>query len=501
MKVGFDKELYFNKQIKNILKRTELFSEKLYIEFGGKLLDDNHASRVLPGFDPDLKIKILETLKDKTEIIFCINSNHIEQSKIRADYNLTYDKDMLRQINAIRQRGIKVSAIVITLFTGQEYALTFKKKLENMGEKVYLHYPTKGYPNDVETIVSEQGYGKNDYIKTSMPIIVVTAPGPGSGKLATCLSQMYHESQMGINSGYAKYETFPIWNVPLKSPINLAYEAATLDLNDINTLDPYHYQAYGKVAVNYNRDIDLFPVIRAILEKITKKPDIYKSPTDMGVNMAGYAISDLKLCEDASRQEIIRRFYDAACQHKQGVLKDSALLKIQTLVNELKLKPHEDRLVAKVCMQVKNSTGFDNITLELPDGKLVTGKNKGLLTPSAAVVLNSVKEIANINDEIKLIPKNIIDPILQLYDTTLKDANSNKLTLHDALVALSLSVGFSDTSKKALEQLGKLRGCQAHASYILSESSVISLKKLGIQITMEPQFKNGYKLENNKINT
>ncbi len=486
MKKGFDSKKYLELQTENILKRIDKFGGKLYIEFGGKLFDDLHASRVLPGFEPDAKVKMLKKLKDKCEIIFVISANDIERNKIRADYSITYDMDVLRQIDCLREAGLKVSGIVITLFNDQPMAKTFANKLIRRNEKVYFHKFTKGYPTDVNTIVSDEGYGANPYIETTSPLVVITAPGPGSGKMATCLSQLYHEYKRGVKAGYAKFETFPVWNLPLNHPVNIAYEAATADLKDVNMIDSFHLNAYNKTAVNYNRDLEVFPVVRNILQKITGNDKFYQSPTDMGVNMVGFAIYDDEAVKEASKAEIIRRYYKALCEYKKGTTGIDTVSRIEYLMSELNLSPL-DRKVVGIAKQKQKETGSPVVAIELNNGKIITGRTKDLMTASAACVLNAIKYLAKLDDEIQLIPAHMLEPVLQFKKEKLKIKNG-QLSLKDVLMLLSVSTTVNPTATLALKQLDKLHSCEAHSSSILNNSDQNTLSSLGINITMEPKF-------------
>lgn len=486
-KTCFDNELYLKLQSENILKRIETFHNKLYLEFGGKLFDDYHAARVLPGFDPNIKTKLLVKLKDQAEIIFCISANDIEKNKIRADLGLSYDNEVLRLIDNLRAIGLYVSAIVITLFKGQPSASKFARKLELRGERVYFHNYTKGYPSDVETIVSDEGYGANTYIETSRPLIVVTAPGPSSGKLATCLSQLYHEFKRGIRSGYAKFETFPVWNLNLKHPVNIAYEAATADLKDVNQIDPYHFNAYGTLTVNYNRDIEVYPVLHNILKKITGS-DIYKSPTDMGVNMVASAITNDALVQEAAKKEVLRRYFRAQCDYKRGQGSLDTIERIEYLMAELGIMP-DTMPVVKVSKQTSKNSGFPCVALELPTGEIVTGKTKNVISASGAVILNALRTLAGLGDDFDVITDNILMPIINLR-TNYLHAKSSVLTLDDVLVALAISSSSNPKAKRCLEELEKLKCCEAHCTYMLSSSEEQTLRKLHINVTCEPQFLN-----------
>ena len=483
--ICFDNELYLKLQSENINKRIKKFNNKLYLEFGGKIFDDLHASRVLPGFDPNIKIKLLQKMKNKTEIVFCVSANDIEKNKIRADLGLNYADEVLRLVDNLRTLGLYVSAFVITLFKGQTSAMKFQQKLEQRGEKVYIHRYTKGYPNDVETIVSEEGYGKNPYIETTRPLVVVTAPGPSSGKLATCLSQLYHEYKKGVKAGYAKFETFPVWNLPLKHPVNIAYEAATADLQDVNQIDPFHFNAYGKLAINYNRDIAVFPILQNILHKITNK-DIYKSPTDMGVNMIADAIIDDKLAQISAKKEILRRYYRAECDFKRGLATFDTLERNKSLVSEVNIT--DDLLkVISVSRDTAKDSGYPTVALELNDGEIVTGKSKKIITASGAVVLNALRTLADLGDDFDVITDDILLPIVE-YRTNILKSHSTLLTIDDILVALSICSAKNPKAKKAIEELPNLKNCEAHCTYILPSSEENTLKKLGINITCDPVF-------------
>lgn len=486
-KMGFDNEIYLKKQTENILKRIKMFDNKLYLEFGGKLFDDLHASRVLPGFDPNIKTKLLLKLKDKAEIVFCISSNDIERNRIRADLGLSYDDEVLRLIDNLRSLGLYVSAIVLTLYKGQPSATKFANKLERRGERVYFHHYTKGYPNDVETIVSDEGYGANQYIETTRPLVIVTAPGASSGKLATCLSQIYHEFKRGTKAGYAKFETFPVWNLSLKHPVNIAYEAATADLKDVNQIDPYHFNAYGKLTVNFNRDIEVFPVLSNILRKITNS-DVYKSPTDMGVNMVASAITDDELVKEAAKKEIVRRYFRAECDYKKGQGSLDTVERLQYLMSELDLNANYLEVVT-ASKKASKASGYPCIALELPNGKIVTGKTKNIVSASGAVILNALRTLARQGDDFDVISDDILLPIVKLR-TEYLNSKSSVLTLDDVLVALSISSATNEKAKKAISKLSSLEGCEAHCTYMLSHAEESTLKKLGINITCEPQFLN-----------
>lgn len=484
MKIGFNNEDYVTKQKAEIIRRIEKF-EKLYLEFGGKLFDDCHAARVLPGFDVNAKVKLLETLKDKAEIIIAISSGDLARNKIRADFGIGYDADVMRLIDNLRALDIYVSSIVITQYEGQAAADVFKTKMERRGEKVYVHTKTNGYPTNIDLIISDEGYGKNPFIETTRPLVVVTAPGPGSGKLATCLGQLYHEYKRGHKAGYAKFETFPIWNLPLKHPVNVAYEAATADLKDVNMLDHFHLEKYGIKTVNYNRDIEVFPIVRSILERITGNC-VYSSPTDMGVNMAGYAISDDAVVCYAAKQEVIRRYYKACTDYIQGNGDIGAKEKIELLMGDLGINP-DDRAVAVQSRIKSELCDCPVVAIELPDGTIVTGKRSNLLSASSACILNAIKTLAGIDDNIDLISPVTIEPILKMKRETLKE-KYNPLTLEEMLIALSIGAVTSPMAENALSKLPLLEYCEAHCTCILPHNDEINLKKLGLNITSDPIF-------------
>lgn len=485
MKIGFDNDKYLRMQSEHIRERISKFGDKLYLEFGGKLFDDYHASRVLPGFQPDSKLRMLLQLADQAEIVIAISAADIEKNKIRGDLGITYDVDVLRLIQAFRDAGLYVGSVVITRYTNA--ADQFKSKLEAMGIKVYRHYSIDGYPANVPLIVSEEGYGKNEYIETTRPLVIVTAPGPGSGKMATCLSQLYHENRRGVKAGYAKFETFPIWNLPLNHPVNLAYEAATADLNDVNMIDPFHLEAYGKTTVNYNRDVEIFPVLSAMFEGIYGSCP-YKSPTDMGVNMAGNCIVDDEVCREAGRQEIIRRWYTTMDRLVKGESRKSEVTKIEFLMKQASVTT-ANRPVVHAALLKAEVTGAPAAAIELPDGRIVTGKTSELLGASAAVLLNAVKTLGDIPDEIKLISPTVIEPVQALKINYLGSKNP-RLHTDEILIALSMNAASDPNAAKALEQLKKLRGCQAHTSVMLSEVDIRILNKLGLQLTSEPRYEN-----------
>lgn len=494
MKIGFDHEKYLEEQSKYILERVNNY-DKLYLEFGGKLLFDMHASRVLPGFDENAKIKLLHKLRDKAEIIICVYAGDIERNKIRGDFGITYDMDVLRLIDDLRSWDLEVNSIVITRYSGQPATNIFINKLERRGIKVYKHSAIKGYPADVEAIVSDEGYGSNPYIETTKPIVVVTAPGPGSGKLATCLNQLYHENKRGNVVGYSKFETFPVWNVPLKHPLNIAYEAATVDLKDVNMIDSFHYDAYGEVAVNYNRDIEMFPVIKRIIEKITGKESIYKSPTDMGVNRVGFGITDDEVVKEASIQEIIRRYFKTSVEYKKGYVDSEVFNTINIIMESLNLKPEDRNCVlpareysARLRDESNNKNNvYPVVALELKDGTIITGRASELLDASAAVLLNAVKHLANILDEIHLISPVILEPIKNLKSKTLGNVRTS-LNSEEVLIALSICAATNPTAQVALNKIGQLKGCQLHSTTILSTGDEQVFRKLGVDVTCDPEF-------------
>lgn len=483
-KIGFNNEMYITEQSARIRQRVERF-DKLYLEFGGKLFDDYHAARVLPGFDLNGKVKLLAELKDQAEIVLCISAGAIETNKIRADIGITYDMDVLRLIDALRKMDLFIGSVLITQYQGQNAADVFRKKLEMRGERVYVHTLTKGYPSDVDVIVSEEGYGANSYIETTRPLVVVTAPGPGSGKLATCLSQLYHEQKHGVKVGYAKYETFPVWDLPLQHPVNVAYEAATADLKDVNMIDPFHLEAYGETAINYNRDVEVFPVVRAILKRITGE-DIYKSPTDMGVNMIGRCITDDEVAKEAGRQEIIRRWYKTRVEHARGKADQEAIQRIEFLMSSLDLRPQDRRTVAPALARAE-ATGRETVALEVPSGQIVTGKSSELMNSTASVVLNSIKALAGIADEIMLISPIVLEPIIRLKKEML-GSRYPVLKLEEVLLALSISAATNPTAEHAMRHLPGLQGCDAHCSNIITGDDEDTFLKLGIRFTCEPQF-------------
>ncbi len=484
--IGFDNDKYLRMQSEHIMERISNFGGKLYLEFGGKLFDDYHASRVLPGFLPDSKLKMLLQLKDRVEVVITINSADIEKNKLRGDLGITYDLDVIRLIDCFRNIGIYVSSVVMTQFNGQPSCEAFQRRLNSLGVKVYRHYTIEGYPSDVAKIVSDEGYGKNEYIETTKELVVITAPGPGSGKMATCLSQLYHEYKRGTKAGYAKFETFPIWNLPLSHPVNLAYEAATADLNDVNMIDPFHLEAYGETTVNYNRDVEIFPVLKAMFEKIIGECP-YKSPTDMGVNMAGNCIIDDEITKAASRQEILRRYYSALCDQKKGISDEDVILKLELLMKKAEVTTY-DRSVIAPALQKAALTGAPAAAMELPDGRIVTGKTSDLLGASSALLFNALKALAGISDETQLMSPVVLEPIQHLKVDHLGNRNP-RLHTDEALVALSICAATDPNAELALDQLGKLRGCEVHSSVILSSVDEKIFKRLGINLTCEPAFK------------
>lgn len=495
MKIGFDNKKYLKEQTNAILERVQKFDNKLYLEFGGKIIYDYHASRVLPGFHPNVKMELLQQLKDRADIILCIYSGDIERRKVRADFGITYDADAMKLIDDLRDWGIEVTAVVITRYENQPAATIFKNKLERRSIKVYTHKFTKGYPTDVDTIVSDEGYGANTYIETTKPLVIVTGPGPGSGKLATCLTQMYHEYKQGIKAGYAKFETFPIWNIPLKHPVNIAYEAATADFKDFNLIDPFHLDFYGKTAVNYNRDVEVFPVLKRILEKIAGGTSMYQSPTDMGVNRAGFGIIDDKATQYASIQEIIRRFLRYKCEYALGFVDKDTVDRAELIMNEVKAKPEERSTVipARKAAEEAEKQGkghqgiFCGSALELKDGTIITGKNSSQVHSASSLILNAIKELAGIPDEIHLLSPMVIESIFNLEKNILNE-RSVSLDMEETLIALSISATTNPTSQVAMEKLKELRGCEAHMTHIPTPGDEAGLRRLGINLTSDPNF-------------
>jgi uncharacterized protein (UPF0371 family) len=496
---GFDNEKYIKEQTTEILKRVDRFNNKLYLEFGGKLFYDYHAARVLPGYDPNVKMRLLRELKDKADVILCIYAGDIERKKIRADFGITYDADALKLIDDLRTWGINVLGVVITRFDEQPAAIIFKNKLERRNITVYTHRFTKGYPTNVEMIVSDEGYGANDFIETKKPLVIVTGPGPGSGKMATCLSQLYHDYKRGTKSGYAKFETFPIWNIPLKHPVNVAYEAATADIRDFNLIDPFHLDAYGEKSVNYNRDVEVFPVLRRILEKIIGEPSFYKSPTDMGVNRAGFAIVDDEVAQKAAKMEIIRRYFRYRCEYAMGFSDKETVQRVELFIKDFNLLPEERAVVtpAREAAGVAPSGARDyergnegifcGAALELKDGTIITGSNSSLMHASTSMVIHAIKHLAEIPDKIKLLPPHITDSVKNLK-TEILDEKSVSLDLEEALIAISISATNNPAAQLALEKLRELRDCEAHMTHIPTPGDEAGLRRLGINLTTDPNF-------------
>ncbi|MCF0217189.1 MAG: DUF1846 domain-containing protein [Fibrobacteraceae bacterium] len=484
-KAGFDNNAYLRTQSEKIQERIAKFGGKLYLEFGGKLFDDHHASRVLPGFEPDSKIRMLEKLKDKAEVVIAINAGDIEKNKVRGDLGITYDMDVLRLIDAFRGYGLYVSSVVLTRFQGQASALAYQKKLEGLGLRVYRHYPIEGYPGNIPLIVSDDGYGRNEYVETTRELVVVTAPGPGSGKMAVCLSQLYHENKRGVNAGYAKFETFPIWNIPLKHPVNLAYEAATADLNDVNMIDPFHLEAYGKTTINYNRDVEIFPVLNAIFQRIMGESP-YKSPTDMGVNMAGNCIIDDDAVCDAARQEIVRRYFNTKCQVRKGNADADQVYKIELLMEQAHVNTTA-RPVVEAALKKAEETDGPAVAIELTDGAIITGKTTSLLGASSVMLLNALKHLAGIPDEVRLLSPMVIEPIQNLKTKHLGH-NNPRLHTDEVLIALSVCALTDYNAKIAMEKLNELKHCEVHSTVILSQVDVGVFRRLGVNLTTEPNY-------------
>ncbi len=484
MKIGFDNEKYLQMQSAHIRERITKFNNKLYLEFGGKLFDDYHASRVLPGFEPDSKLKMLLQLKDQAEIVIVISAESIEQNKMRGDLGITYDEDVLRLIKVFEEMDLYVGSVVITKYAGQAAADKFRQRLTNLNITSYLHYPIEGYPGNIAHIVSDDGYGRNEYIETTKPLVVVTAPGPGSGKMATCLSQLYHENKRGLKAGYAKFETFPIWNLPLKHPVNVAYEAATADLNDVNMIDPFHLEAYGITTVNYNRDVEIFPVLNAMFTQIMGESP-YKSPTDMGVNMVGNCIFDDEACKEASLQEIIRRYYNGLCDFKKGIGSKETVYKLELLMRQAGIGT-EDRKVVSIATEKSEATNGPAVAIELDDGRIATGKTSALLGASAAALLNALKTLADIDHDYHLVAPEAIEPIQTLKIDYLGSRNP-RLHTDEILIALSISAANDPKARLALEQLPKLKGCEVHSTVMLSSVDERVFKKLGTHLTCSPQ--------------
>ncbi len=494
-KTGFDNEKYLQQQTEEILRRTEMFGNKLYLEFGGKLMFDYHAARVLPGYDPNVKIRLLQKLRDKAEIVLCIFAGDIERKKIRADFGISYDADALKTIDDLREAGLFIRAVVITRYDGQPAAKQFKSKLERRGVEVYCHQSTRGYPTDIGTIVSEEGYGANPYIVTERPIVVVTGPGPGSGKLATCLTNLYHDRHHGRLAGYAKFETFPVWNMPLKHPANVAYEAATADLQDVNMIDPFHLEAHGKTAVNYNRDIAAFPLVRAIWERITQAPCPYKSPTDMGVNRVAFGIVDDLTVRDAALQEVIRRYFRHACEYALGMTERETVTRIEMLMQELRIAPI-DRLVVKPARTAAEECAASGkgdhgiccgAALELTDGRIVVGKNSTLMHAASAMVLNAVKLMAGIPDAIHLLSPDVVKAIVRMKRDVLIGKHAS-LNLDETLIALAISSASNPAAQAALDHLPELRDCEVHLTHIVSAGDEVGLRRLGLRHTCDAHF-------------
>jgi uncharacterized protein (UPF0371 family) len=484
-KTGFDNEKYLKTQSEHIRERIAQFGDKLYLEFGGKLFDDFHASRVLPGFKPDSKLQMLLQLKDEAEIVIVINAGDIEKNKVRGDLGITYDVDVIRLFNVFTKIGLYVSSVVLTRYEESPAVAAFQSRLESMGVKVYHHYSIKGYPSNINHIISAEGYGKNDFIETSRRLVVITAPGPGSGKMATCLSQLYHEHERGVNAGYAKFETFPIWNLPLRHPVNIAYEAATADLNDVNMIDPFHLEAYGKTTVNYNRDVEIFPVLNAMFEKILGESP-YKSPTDMGVNMAGNCIVDDEVVSKAAKDEIIRRYYVGMCDYRKGLISEDELMKLELLMKQANVTT-EDRKVVGAALAREKETGAPAAAMELPDGTILTGKTSNLLGAVSALLLNALKYFGEIPDDVLLMSPHVIEPIQNLKVQHLGN-NNPRIHTDETLLALSICANTDENAKKAMDQISKLRGCEVHSTVILSPVDERIFKRLGINLTCEPKY-------------
>ena len=484
-KIGFDNDKYLEMQSSRIRERIAHFGGKLYLEFGGKLYDDYHASRVLPGFKPDSKLQMLRGLKEDAEIVIVINAADIEKNKVRGDLGITYDVDVIRLYQVFTKIGLYVSSVVLTRYESNPAVDAFQARLESMGLRVYHHYAIKGYPSNLQLIMSSEGYGRNDYIETSRRLVVITAPGPGSGKMATCLSQLYHEHQRGINAGYAKFETFPIWNLPLRHPVNIAYEAATSDLNDVNMIDPFHLEAYGKTTVNYNRDVEIFPVLNAMFERILGESP-YKSPTDMGVNMAGNCIVDDAVVSEAAREEIIRRYYTALCGRRKGTSGEEEIYKLELLMQQAGVKA-EDRRVVSVALEKEKATGLPAAALELPDGRMITGRTSELLGCSSALLLNTLKVLAGLPDAVLLMSPHVIEPIAALKVDHLGNQNP-RLHTDETLYALAICAATDENAARALGELSRLRGCEVHSTVILSAVDERTFKRLGVNLTCEPKF-------------
>jgi len=494
-KIGFDNEKYLAEQSEAILKRVTQFNNKLYLEFGGKILFDYHASRVLPGFDPNVKMRLLQKLKDKADIILCIYAGDIERRKVRADFGITYDVDAMKLIDDLKDWGLSIAAVVITRFNDQPAVKVFKNKLERRGIKVCTHRFTKGYPTDVDEIVSDEGYGANQYIETKKPLVVVTGPGPGSGKLATCLTLLYHEYRRGVKAGYAKFETFPIWSIPLKHPVNVAYESATADLRDFNLIDPFHLETYNEKSINYNRDVEVFPVVKRILEKITGSKSVYQSPTDMGVNRAGFGIIDDAVVQEAAKQEMIRRYFRYQCEYVLGFVDKETVERARLIMDEMGIKA-EDRTVIKAAHSAASQMnekcdGNENIccgaAIELHDGLIITGKNSALMHAASSLILNAIKTLADIPDAIHLLSPNILESIGTFKETIFKEKTVS-LDLEEALIALSISAASNPTAQMAMQKLSELKGCEVHITHIPTPGDEAGLRKLGVNLTSDPEF-------------
>lgn len=486
MKVSFDNDKYIKMQSEKILERIKKFDNKLYLEFGGKLFDDGHASRVLPGFEVDSKLKMLLELKEQAEIVIVVNALDIQSHKVRGDLEIGYDSETLRLIDSFNSVGLNVSSVVINQFDNQPSVKKFKEYLDKMGINTYSSYTIAGYPNNTQYIVSDEGFGKNEYIETTKPLVVVTAPGPGSGKLSICMSQMYHEYKKGVKAGYAKFETFPVWNLPLKHPVNIAYEAATADLNDVNMIDPFHLEAYGETTINYNRDVEAFPILRSMFEKIMGKCP-YQSPTDMGVNMVGYCITDEEGVSDASKSEVIRRYYDAMCDYKIGKIDQYVIDKIELLMSQLKIFPN-DRKVVMAALEKSEQSDEPAFAIELENGEVIQGRRTELLNAPSSCILNTLKAMGGINDEIPLISPQILEPIIKLKVERLND-NHSRLNLDEVLIALAMSATTNPVSHMALNQLEKLAKLEAHSTVMLSSNDKSVLRKLGLRFTATPKFR------------
>ena len=494
-KTGFNNELYLQEQAAEILNRVKMFDNKLYLEFGGKLLFDYHAARVLPGFDPNVKMKLLQKLKDRADIVLCIYAGDIERKKVRADFGITYDADAQKLIDDLKEWGINITAVVITRFNDQPAAKIFRNKLERRDIKVYIHRFTKGYPTDIDLIVSDEGYGSNTYIETKNQLVVVTGPGPGSGKLATCLSQLYHEHNRGVQAGYAKFETFPVWNLPLKHPVNVAYEAATADIMDFNQIDPFHLEAHGETSINYNRDVEVFPVLKRILERVSGAGSAYKSPTDMGVNKIGFAITDDAAVREAARQELVRRYFRYSCEYAMGLAEKETVQRVELLMNELNVKQEDRKVVeparraaAGALQKQKGNEGiFCGAAIEFHDGRIVTGSNSSLLHASSSLVINAIKQMADIPEKMHLLPQNIMESIVN-FKINILNSKSASLDLEETLIALSISAMTNPAAQMAIEKLPELRDCEMHMTHIPTPGDEAGLRRLGINITSDADF-------------